>query len=515
MSLNLGVLLANSARQYGSETALIFEEERYSYYELDSAVRKFAAELIEAGIERGDKVGMMISNSSEFTIAYFGILYAGGVAVTLNTLLSADEIVYQLTNCEAKAFILHSDFQEAGLAGYGRCDTCKTLYLITAGDDDSIPTDARRFSEALQRSDQADVCQTMADDTAVVIYTSGTTGHPKGAELTHFNLFYNAQYIAERMFSNWPKEINVVQPGFVGFGGLPLYHIFAQTAVQNAVLLGGGTVTYLKRFTPADAARVIERDKVTFFPGVPTMYFAILHDESCKNADLSSIKFCVSGGAPMPVEVKGQFEETFNVGIQEAYGLTETSPLATHQHLLETKKIGTVGKTIDGTDMKVVDEHDQEMPQGERGEIIMRGHHIMKGYYKNPDATASALRGGWFHSGDIGYVDEEGDLFIVDRTKDMIIRGGYNVYPREVEEVLYTHPAVMEAAVIGIPHEMYGEEVKAVVSLKPGQKATAEEIIAFCKEHIAAYKYPRHVEIMDELPKGSTGKLLKRALRDG
>jgi long-chain acyl-CoA synthetase len=514
MSLNLGSLLANSTRQYGSETALIFEEERYTYNELDSAVRKFAAELIDAGVEPGDKVGMMISNGPAFTIAYFGILYAGGVAVTLNTLLSADEVIYQLTNCEAMAFILHADCQESGLAGYERCESCNILYFITDNDEDSIPTNAKGFSETLQRSDHADVCQTMADDTAVLIYTSGTTGHPKGAELTHFNLFYNAQFIAERLFSNWPKEINVVQPGFVGFGGLPLYHIFGQTVIQNAMLMGGGTATYLKRFTTADAVRVIERDKVTMFPGVPTMYFAILHDEACKDADLSSIRFCVSGGAPMPVEVKRQFEEKFNVRIQEAYGLTETSPLATNQLLDETKKIGTVGKPIAGTDLKIVDDQDQEMPRGERGEVIMRGHHIMKGYYKNPEATATALRGGWFHSGDIGYIDEEGDLFIVDRTKDMIIRGGYNVYPREVEEVLYTHPAVMEAAVIGIPHEMYGEEVKAVVSLKPGQEATAEEIIAFCKQHIAAYKYPRHVEIMDSLPKGPTGKLLKRALRE-
>ncbi|MCZ6671702.1 MAG: long-chain fatty acid--CoA ligase [Verrucomicrobia bacterium] len=514
MSLNLGGLLANSTRQYGSETALIYDSERYTYDELDGYVRKFAAELIDAGVQPGDNAAIMIPNCPPFSIAYFGILYAGGTVVTMNTLQSADEVVYQLTDSQAKVFILHADCKEAGLEAYGRCDSCSVLYFVTDSDADQVPANAKHFAEVLERSDHADLCQTMPDDTAVVLYTSGTTGHPKGAELTHYNLYHNAQYIAERSFSIWPKEINVVQPGFVGLAGLPLYHIFGQTNIQNAMLLGGGTASYLKRFTPGEAVRAIERDKVAYFPGVPTMYFAILHDEECKDADLSSLRFCVSGGAPMPVEVKGRFEEKFGVRIQEGYGLTETSPIAVIQRPDETTKCGTPGKPIAGVDLKILDENDQEVPQGERGEIVMRGPNIMKGYYKNPEATAEAMRGGWFHSGDIGYIDEEGDVFIVDRKKDMILRGGYNVYPREVEEVLYTHPAVMEAAVIGIPDERYGEEIKAVISLKPEQQATSEEIIAYCKKHLAAYKYPRHLEIRDALPKGPTGKLLKRVLRE-
>ncbi|MDG2256531.1 MAG: long-chain fatty acid--CoA ligase [Opitutaceae bacterium] len=514
MSLNLGSLLASSTRQFSTETALIYESERYSYEHLDSCVRKFAADLKEAGIKRGDKVATMLPNVPEFTIAYFGIIYAGAVVVSLNILLSADELNYQLTNSQAKALVVHADCREAGLEGFNRCGLCNILYF--AGDEGlaKIPSIARSITEVLKRTDHADLCQTMPDDTAVILYTSGTTGKPKGAELTHFNLFYNAQYTSERLFSLWPNEINVVQPGFVGLGALPMYHIFGQIVVQCNLLMGGGSFVCMKRFTAEAAAATIEKEQVAFLPGVPTMFFAILHDVESEAADLSSLKHCISGGAPMPVDVKESFKERFGVSIQEGYGLTETSPLATVQRTNETQKCGTAGKPIPGVDVKIFDAKDQEVPQGDRGEIVIRGHNIMKGYYRNPEATAEAFRSGWCHSGDIGYIDEEGDVFIVDREKDMILRGGYNVYPREVEEVLYKHPAVMEAAIIGVPNERYGEEVKAVVSLKPDQLASPEAIIAHCKRHLAAYKYPRHLDIIDSLPKGPTGKILKRALRE-
>lgn len=514
MSLNLGSLLSNSTRQFSSETALIYESDRYSYEQLDSCVRKFAADLKEAGIERGDKVAIMLPNVPEFTIAYFGILYAGAVVVSLNILLSADELSYQLGNSEAKAFIVHADFSENGLNGFKRCDTCSILYFVEGNDAGEVPSNARSVADVLKRTDHADLCQTMPDDTAVILYTSGTTGKPKGAELTHSNLYFNAQYSSERMFSLWPDEINVMQPGFVGLGALPMYHIFGQVVIQSALLMGGGSFVCMKRFSAEAAVAAIEKEKVTFLPGVPTMFFAILHDTTSDSVNLSSLKYCVSGGAPMPVDVKESFKEKFGVTIQEGYGLTETSPLATVQWPNETDKCGTAGQPISGIEVKIFDKKDQEMPQGERGEIVIRGHNVMKGYYRNPEATAEALRNGWFHSGDIGYIDEDGDVFIVDREKDMILRGGYNVYPREVEEVLYKHPAIMEAAVIGIPDERYGEEVKAVVSLKPDQVASPEEIKAYCKKHLAAYKYPRHIEIIDSLPKGPTGKLLKRVLRD-
>jgi long-chain acyl-CoA synthetase len=354
----------------------------------------------------------------------------------------------------------------------------------------------------------------MPDDTAVILYTSGTTGKPKGAELTHFNLYFNALCVSERQFCRWPKQIDAFGPGHRGLACLPLYHSFGQTAMQNGMLFGGAAIRYMERFDGAEALAAIERDRITFFAGVPTMYFAMLAaSDAGVRCDTSSLKFCVSGGAALPIEVKRKFEDRFKVKIQEAYGLSETSPLACSQDVDGTHKAGSIGKPMWGIEMMIGDEACKPMPVGQPGEVLIRGHNIMKGYYKRPEATAEAMRGGWFHSGDIGTLDADGDFSIVDRKKDLIIRGGFNVYPREVEEILYQHPAVREAAVVGVPHEKYGEEVQAVIALHPGQPATPEEIITHCKQHLAAFKYPRIVRIIDTLPKGPTGKILRRELR--
>jgi long-chain acyl-CoA synthetase len=295
---------------------------------------------------------------------------------------------------------------------------------------------------------------------------------------------------------------------------LPLYHAFGLTNIQNALLYSGGAISYQLRFCAASAAEVIARDRVTFFAGVPTMYIALLNDPEVQNSQLATLKYCVSGGAALPIEVKQQFTQRFGLAVQEGYGLTETSPLACIQSIDEAAKAGTVGKAAYGVEMKIFDDQDREVPRGERGEIVIRGHNIMKGYFKRPEATGAAMRNGWFHSGDIGYVDADGDFCIVDRKKDLIIRGGYNVYPREVEEALYAHPAVAEAAVIGVPDARLGEEVKAIIAFRPGMTATVEQIVQHCKTLVAAYKYPRIVTILDSLPKGPTGKILKRALRE-
>jgi long-chain acyl-CoA synthetase len=280
------------------------------------------------------------------------------------------------------------------------------------------------------------------------------------------------------------------------------------------MLFGGAALRYMERFDGEQALAAIEQDRITFFAGVPTMYFALLAvAEGGKRFDTSSLRFCVSGGAALPVEVKRRFEGRFGIKIQEAYGLSETSPLACSQPINRTDKAGCIGQPIWGIEMMVADEAGNRLPIGQPGEVLIRGHNIMKGYYKHPDATAEAMRGGWFHSGDIGIMDADGDFQIVDRKKDLIIRGGFNVYPREVEEVLYQHPAVREAAVIGVPDEKYGEEVHAVIALHAGHTATPHEVIAFCKEHLAAFKYPRIVRILDALPKGPTGKILRRQLR--
>jgi long-chain acyl-CoA synthetase len=295
-------------------------------------------------------------------------------------------------------------------------------------------------------------------------------------------------------------------------GTLPLFHSFGQTCIQNAMIALGGTVTLLPRFTPEDALAVMERDRVTLFAGVPTMYFALLNHPGEAQSALSSLRYCLTGGAAMPVEVMKEFEAKYPVQILEGFGLSETSPVASFNMLGRPRKPGSIGYPVWGVEMCVMDENDQPLPDGERGEICIRGHNVMKGYWGRPDATKEAIRAGWFHSGDIGIRDEDGSYRIVDRLKDMIIRGGFNVYPREVEEVLYAHPAIIEAAVLGVPHESHGEEVKAVVVLGPGQELEADELIRYTRERVAAYKYPRIVEFVDALPKGPTGKILKREL---
>ena len=293
---------------------------------------------------------------------------------------------------------------------------------------------------------------------------------------------------------------------------LPLFHSFGQTCIQNAMIALGGTFTLLPRFGPEEAFTVMQRDGVTIFAGVPTMYFALLHHEPASAPDLSGLRICMSGGAPMPVEVMKSFEQKFGVDILEGYGLSETSPVASFNTPSRPRTPGSIGYPVWGVEMAILDENDQPVPDGERGEICIRGHNIMKGYLKRPDATKEALKNGWFHSGDVGIRDANGSYAIVDRVKDMILRGGFNVYPREVEEVLYSHDAIVEAAVLGVPHESHGEEVKAVV-VSSDPDLDAETLKAWCKERLAAYKYPRIIEFSESLPKGPTGKILKRELR--
>lgn len=296
---------------------------------------------------------------------------------------------------------------------------------------------------------------------------------------------------------------------------LPMFHSFGQSSVMNVAIHVGATLTLVPRFDAAKVLEVIQRDKVTLFYGVPTMYFGLLHHPDADKYDTSSLRLCGSGGASLPGEVMQAFEKKFKAPILEGYGLSETSPTATFNQSVEQRKVFSIGVPMFGVELKIFDELDKALPPGKDnvGEIVIRGHNVMKGYWRNPEATAEAFKGGWFHTGDLGYVDEQGYYFIVDRKKEMIIRGGFNVYPREVEEVIYAHPAVAEAAVIGVPDERLGEEVKAVVSLKPGAKATEAAIIAFVKERLAAYKYPRTVQFVDTLPKGPTGKILKKELK--
>jgi len=495
MNLNLGAILQASAECRPDHPAIRFNERTVSYAELDRAARGVAKSLRDRGLDAGDKVAILVPNLPEFTITYFGILYAGCTVVPLNVLLASPEVRYHLEDSEAALLFAHPLFEASAKAGAAEAGV-PVIWVREAGDDTVAAFAGAEPVAALH--------PTSPVDTAVILYTSGTTGRPKGAELTHSNLLLNCTIVVPRLIAVGPDDVMLAT--------LPLFHSFGQTCVQNATIAAGGTFTLLPRFTPADAFEIMERDRVTVFAGVPTMYFALLHHEG-REYDLSSLRHCMAGGAPMPVEVMKAFEAKYPVQILEGYGLSETSPVASFNMIDRPRKPGSIGYPVWGVEMAILDDSDRPVADGERGEICIRGHNVMKGYLKRPDATKDALRSGWFHSGDIGIRDSDGSYSIVDRKKDMIIRGGFNVYPREVEEVLFGHPGILEAAVIGVPHESHGEEVKAIVVPLPKQGLTAEEIVAYCKERLAAYKYPRIVEFSESLPKGPTGKILKRELR--
>jgi long-chain acyl-CoA synthetase len=489
---NLAELLTDTAARSPERAAIRLDERELSYAELDQASARVAGLLHAKRIGPGDRVGVMLPNVPYFAVVYYGILRAGGVVVPMNVLLKEREVAYYLADAGTRLLLAWHGFADAAHAGSDQSHA--DCLLIEPG----------AFEGLLGRADRArEVVEREGDDTAVILYTSGTTGTPKGAELTHHNLRRNAE-ISARLFG--------IDADTVTLGALPLFHSFGQTCGLNATVRAGGCLTLIPRFDPGRALEIIQRDRVTVFEGVPTMYSALLGDPARHGVDTSTLRVCVSGGAAMPVEVMRNFEQAFGCAILEGYGLSETSPVASFNHPDRERKPGSIGSPIEGVEMRVVGEDGSLLPQGEVGEIAIRGHNVMKGYWGRPEATAEAIREGWFHTGDLARLDEDGYLFIVDRKKDMVIRGGYNVYPRELEEVLYEHPAVREAAVIGIPHPELGEEVAAAVVLAPGASVEEAEIIGFVKGQVAAYKYPRLVWFVEELPKGATGKILKREI---
>jgi long-chain acyl-CoA synthetase len=492
MSVNLAALLTASAERGPERPALKLDDTVLTYGALDEASARVAGLLRARGIGAGDRVGVMLPNVPYFAVAYYGILRAGGVVVPMNVLLKARETGFYLSDPGAKLVFAWHAFAEAAEAGASEAGA--ECVLVTPGEFERLLGEAEPVREVAERD---------GSDTAVILYTSGTTGTPKGAELTHDNLRRNTETMVE-LFGFGPDTITL--------GALPLFHSFGQTCGLNATLHAGGLLTLVPRFDPAKALEIIQRDRVTVFEGVPTMYAAMLNHPGADEFDTSTLQICASGGAALPVEVLHGFEERFDTKVLEGYGLSETSPVASFTPPDGERKAGAIGIPIPGVEMKVVDDEGNDVPQGEVGEIVIRGHNVMKGYWKRDDATAETIRDGWFHSGDMARIDEDGYFFIVDRKKDLIIRGGYNVYPREVEEVLYEHPAVREAAVVGMPHPELGEEIGAAVALKEGQEASPEELQAHVKDQVAAYKYPRMVWLVDELPKGPTGKILKREI---
>jgi long-chain acyl-CoA synthetase len=508
MSLNLATLLRDSAKAHPKKPALIIGDTALSYEVVHGHAQKLAGALSKLGIKRGQHVALMLPNVPQFTIAYFAAHYLGCPVVPLNVLLTQDEIAYHLSDSDAIALIAWEGFAEQAQAGFNRAEACQHFIVARANPSDTTaPPTGHNLTALLATGDPIkELPDTMPDDTAVILYTSGTTGRPKGAELSHYNLIYNADYTATRLVP--------LEPDMVSLAVLPLFHSFGQTVIQNGTIRVGGTIVLLPRFEPKAAFELMQKHRVTLFAGVPTMYFALLHFPDAAQYDIASLKHCSSGGSAMPVEVMRAFDAKYNVNILEGYGLSETSPVASFNVLDQPKRPGSIGVPIAGVEFKLIDEQGRTITEPMvPGEICIKGHNVMKGYYKRPEATAESIKDGWFATGDIAHRDADGFYYIVDRKKDMIIRGGFNVYPREVEEVLYAHPAVAECAVIGVKHESHGEEVKAVIALKPGHKATTDDIMAYCKEKLAAYKYPRFIEFRDSLPKTATGKILKRELR--
>jgi long-chain acyl-CoA synthetase len=494
MSENLATILTETAERGGDRTAFKLDDMELNYSLLDEASARVAALVKSKGVEPGDRVGLMMPNVPYFPAIYYGILRAGGVVVPMNVLLKAREVAFYVEDPEAELLFAWGDFGEAAEAGAEKAGT--EVILVKPGEFEQLLADQEPDRDMAERS---------GEDTAVILYTSGTTGKPKGAELTHANLYRNSKGVSEKLGEMGAEDVLL--------GALPLFHSFGQTCTMNSAVSVGATVTMLPRFDPDKALQIIERDRVTIFQGVPTMYNAMLHSESCDSADCSSLRTCMSGGAAMPAELMRAFEEKFGCVILEGYGLSETSPVASFNHPDRERKPGSIGTPIEGVEMQVWDDDGNEVPQGEVGEIVIRGHNIMKGYWNRDDANKEAITGdGWFRTGDMAKMDEDGYFFIVDRKKELIIRGGYNVYPREIEEVLYEHPAVQEAAVIGVPHDELGEEVGAAVVLKDGESVEADELGSYVKEQVAAYKYPRRIWFVDELPKGPTGKILKREI---
>ncbi|MFE7267228.1 long-chain fatty acid--CoA ligase [Streptomyces sp. NPDC057592] len=486
---DLFALLARSVRSHADRTTVRQGGALLTYAQLDEMTAGFAGLLHAEGLRAGDRVAVALPNVIHFPVVYYGILRAGGVVVPMNPLLKSGEMAFVLRDCGARLVVAAPACADEAAPAAAQAGA-KCLVAEPA------------MFDALLRSvpPMTGAARCADDDTAVILYTSGTTGTPKGAELTHRNLVSNALTTARTLLRVGPDDVL--------FGGLPLFHAFGQTCALNTAVAAGCCLTLLPRFDAGEALETMRRDEVTVFLGVPTMYNALLQNGI--GQPLPRLRLAVSGGASLPVELLHAAERELGVSVLEGYGLSETSPVACFNPPDRPRKPGSIGVPVHGVELRLVADDGSPAGPGEVGELVIRGSNVMKGYWNRPDATARAFRDGWFHSGDLARVDEDGYYFVVDRKKDLVIRGGYNVYPREIEEVLYRHPDVLEAAVVGVPDPAHGEEIAAVVVLRPGARTTSDELRDYVRQRVAAYKYPRIVRFADALPKGATGKILKR-----
>ncbi len=498
--MNISNLLIESAARRPTHPAIRFLDRSITYGELNRQVDRLSHGLVHAGLRPGDVCILMIPNSIEWITIYYALAKVGAVVLPVNFLYRKGELDHIFRDSGARVFIGHKDYLE---------HPCQVM--------DTMPNIDLRIAQGISRGqgftplDEIFMegkpfppLQTRDDDTWTIIYTSGTTGLPKGAMLTHYSMANNAMTVAN-MRSTDPMD--------VVFGVLPFFHIYGQTSVLNASIYLGLTIRLWPHFVAEELLSAIEEEKSSILIAVPTIFNRLAKIADARPPKRSGLRFCVSGGASLPVEVLRQFEDRFKTTIYEGYGLTECSPVCVENPFGRPTRPGSIGLAIPGFEVRIVNDQDEDVPQGAVGELIVRGPGVMKGYHNQPEATAETIRGGWLHTGDLAKMDEEGYVYIVDRKKDMIIRGGYNVYPREIEEILYTHPDVTEAAVVGYPDDELGEEVAAVVALRQGARTTVEELRQFVKEQVAPYKYPRRIHLLQELPKGPTGKILKRAIR--
>lgn len=502
MSFNLAVILSETAQSAPDRAVALFSQGRLTYRELDVASDRLAASLEAIGVKPGDPVALQMPNIPQFLISYFGILKAGAIVVPLNVMLKAPEVAFHLGDSGAGVLITWEGVLAEAAKGAEAAGLAQ-IYAVGHPAGDAV---AHPFEQLLGVTVPG-FAMVMREptDTAVIVYTSGTTGRPKGAELTHIQLYMNAD-IPGRLFGIKPEDIVITV--------LPLFHVFGLSSVLNVCVRFGSTMSLIPRYASEAVLTAIQRDRATIFDGVPTMFADLLSSPDLDRYDLSSLRIAISGGASIPAPVLDAFEERFGVLILEGYGLTETASTTTFNVSAEERRAYSVGKPIWGTQTQVWDENGRPLPPGPEnvGEVVTRGLHVMKGYLHNPEATAAAITDGWLHTGDLGYFDEDGFLFIVSRKKELIIRGGYNVYPSEIENVLHAHPAVAEAAVVGIPDERLGEEVMAVVIRRQEVELFEHELVAYCRERLAAYKIPRIFEFPSELPKNTLGKILKDEL---
>jgi long-chain acyl-CoA synthetase len=517
MTLSLAAVLAEPAWRQPGKTAVILGDERLSYSELWAQARGQAAAIRELGVRPGDRVALMSPNVPDFPRTYYAILAAGAVVVPVHMLLTPEEISFILRDSGAKLLIAHGIRAEDAIKAAALAEV--PVRLVGPAPGASVAHDApagpllRLADEVAKVEPLTTYVSRQPEDPAVVIYTSGTTGKPKGAILTHLNMVMNAMVNGYDALDTAKDDI--------ALGCLPLFHIFGQTVSMNTIFRLGATVVFQPRFEPNEAIELILEHGVNSFHGVPQMYLALVQAGKARRAEgkpLPRLKLAVSGGAALPAAVLEAFNETFDAQILEGYGLSETSPVVTVNQPPLGTRAGTIGHAIWGVEVEIaraeVEGAIEFVPRGELGEIVVRGHNVFAGYLGNPEATAAAMVDDWFRTGDLGTKSEDGFVTVVDRKKDMVIRGGYNVYPREVEECLLRHPAIRDVAVIGLPDEVHGEEICACVILAEGAALSAEELIEWSKQRLAKYKYPRRVEFVDEFPLGPSMKVLKRELRD-